>query len=304
MRVLIFGGSGGLGSILTERLAAQGDELTICSRSKPSRWPSASWPATTLWVQGDIVNTDDVVRAFGTEPWDCVIHLAALLQHSCQICPQDAFRVNVDGTRNVLATARTSNVKRLIFASSIAVYGGYRGLLRESGPLGPRISLYGLTKLVGENLCENFEANTNVPAIILRYCGIYGGPKPRSLGMAWVRSEIENAVTGISTSIQASGKEHCQFTHIFDAADATIFMIKHPCPNFRIFNVASDYDNYITLEEFYSTVKRVFPSAGEIVFSGSSQSMSPVSVSRLNALGFRARYSIEDGVKMLAMSRA
>lgn len=304
MRILIFGGSGGLGSVLAKRLSKQGHGVTIFSRHRADERVVLRDRGRVSWVQGDVRRKSDVKRAFANERWDCVVHLAALLQHACRADPVEAVRVNVVGTENILEAARHVEVGRFVFGSSIAVYGSYKGLLRENGSIASDVSIYGLTKLLGERLCEAYEAESGVPAVALRYCGIYGGGEPGSRGMAWVRWQIEETIAGKSVEIQqASGDEHCQLTHISDAVEATSYIMMHPAPTYRVYNVAAGAENYITLREFHSRIKQVVPSAGDISFNGHGPDMSPVSTCRLRELGFHVNYDIENGVNLLAKSR-
>jgi nucleoside-diphosphate-sugar epimerase len=117
-------------------------------------------------VEGkDITKPEDFENLDG----DYVIHLAALTR-----CRNDKkmFNVNVGGTLNVLEFCRRVGA-RLIFASSAAVYGNIRSPVKEDAPLQP-ISFYGLTKLVGEELCRFYNNHYNVPAVILRIFNLYG----------------------------------------------------------------------------------------------------------------------------------
>lgn len=304
MRILIIGGSGGLGSALAGRLGVQGHEVRIVGRQKRSKGGRVANSRRICLMQGDIRSSSDLARVFGYERWDCVVHLAALLQQACAEDPEEAISINVIGTRNVLKAASNANVKRFVFGSSVAVYGGYHGILREDGPMGADVSIYGLTKLVGERLCEEYEAETHVPTVALRYCGIYGGVRPGSRGMAWVRWQIEQTIRGRSVDIQgASGDEHCQMTHISDAVSATVCIMRHPSLTHRVYNVAGGLDSYITLRDFHAHIKQVVPSAGDISFNGVGKDMSPVSVRRLQELGFQRAYDIAGGVRLLAEAR-
>ncbi|MCX6954772.1 MAG: NAD-dependent epimerase/dehydratase family protein, partial [Verrucomicrobia bacterium] len=133
MKVIITGGGGFLGSQLCQKLLARG-ELTGPSGS-PERIAQIVLldavfhrPATDPRVQqvgGDIGDRATVLQAVGTEAATAIFHLASMVSGECEERFDDALRVNLDGGRNVFEAARAVPGRpRVVFASSIACYGG------------------------------------------------------------------------------------------------------------------------------------------------------------------------------------
>lgn len=298
MRILVIGGTGQIGSCVTELLCERGDEVFLFGRKAPKDGLAKYVGKCLHWVEGDVRNEKQVFDSMRAANPTAVVHLAALLQFACQTDPGLAVAVNVHGTKNVLESVCHLGVERLLFGSSVAVYGQRQDLLREDGPIGPGISLYGGTKLLGEQLGNQYAKNAGFQFLALRYCGIFGSVAPASRGMAWVRHQLERTASGESVVIEgASGNERGQLTHFEDAARATVAVLDHPNPPFRTYNVAGGTGNYVTLREFYEAIRTVAPNAGSVQFTGEGRGTGPVSVERLESLGFRPRYSVVDGVR-------
>ncbi|MDD5687515.1 MAG: NAD(P)-dependent oxidoreductase [Elusimicrobia bacterium] len=103
-----------------------------------------------------------------------VIHLAGLTKSASE---NEFFKVNVEGTLNVLEFCRKNKAK-FIFPSSAAVYGNAKNKISENQPANPG-TFYGVTKLMCENLCRFYNNKYQIPTIILRIFNAYGpGQKP------------------------------------------------------------------------------------------------------------------------------
>ena len=125
-------------------------------------------------IEGNITKPLEILDA--VKDHDIVIHLAAKISVSESITnPSETFLVNVDGTRNVLVACEKNHVKKLIVASSAAVYGeGYLNVkLTEESETNP-ISPYGESKVKMEQEIREFASKHDVNCIILRFFNIYG----------------------------------------------------------------------------------------------------------------------------------
>lgn len=147
MNVAVLGGSGLIGSAVSQRLAALGHRVTVLTRKQP-----AVLPPGCDWREADIVKAAALRSALEAIRPEAVLHLAAFLQFACEQDPPQAIRVNVDGTLHVLEACRALGVRRLVFASSVAAYGERTDLMREDDPPSARIGLYGMTKRLSEML--------------------------------------------------------------------------------------------------------------------------------------------------------
>jgi nucleoside-diphosphate-sugar epimerase len=165
-KVIITGGDGFLGKRI-EALLNKDYEIFILDKQKGR----------------DITKIKDFEDLFT----DCVIHLAALTKSQDQ---KEMFDVNVKGTFNVLEFCKLVRAK-LIFASSAAVYGNAKSPLQEDNELNP-VSFYGLTKLLGERLCDFYNTNYDLPITILRIFNLYGPGQQRGFVIPDIASQLEN----------------------------------------------------------------------------------------------------------------
>lgn len=145
--VLIIGGSGFIGTRLARRLAAAGRPFRIADLR-----PSAAFPEA--WVGCDVRDPASLAGLFEDVDW--VLNLAA--EHQDDVLPLSRYHdVNVTGAGHVCAAAARAGVHRLLFTSSVAVYGLPEGVVDESGPFRP-FNEYGRTKLAAEGVYQAWAA--------------------------------------------------------------------------------------------------------------------------------------------------
>lgn len=151
MRALIFGGAGSIGSRLSAALVTRGDEVLSLDVSAEPVVPSDAFTQVDARIGSvqDAAAVDEVVAEFRP---DTIFHLAAILSGLAETDSELAWRVNVDGTRNVLEAARKFGIGRVVFTSTVATYGaGLPEPITEDVPQWPS-GLYGVTKVLGERL--------------------------------------------------------------------------------------------------------------------------------------------------------
>ncbi len=186
MKILVTGGAGFIGKYLVRSLLGNNYSVTIFDNVSNSTEDSISSIVDigAKVIEGDITKPLDILNA--TKDQDVVIHLAAKISVSESIKnPAETFQVNVDGTRNVLAACEKNHVKKLIVASSAAVYGeGSSNVkLTEESKTNP-ISPYGESKIKMEQEIREFESKHDIDCIILRFFNIYGiGQSPEYAGV-------------------------------------------------------------------------------------------------------------------------
>jgi UDP-glucose 4-epimerase len=296
-RILVVGGTGLIGRVTVEQLAAMGAQVSLVSRHPP-----ASLPGGVCWFECDILKDGQLQAIARNLAPDAVLHLAALLQFTCDRDPAMAVRVNVDGTLQVLEVARQLGIPRVVFGSSIAVYGETSDLMREESWQFGTTGLYGITKLVGESVGARYQAEFGVKFVALRYSGVFGPEAPdervQSSGMSLVRKQILQCAGGSDVVVSgAAGTEKIHLTYVSDAALATCLAMLHPNPSHSIYNVAGPDDNYVSLQELYGAVRSLVPGAGKPIWAGAGKSAGPVDTSRIrNDLGFHPSIPLAEGL--------
>lgn len=294
MQIALIGGGGLIGGAVAARLAARGLPVTVLTRTEPQ-----GLPAGCAWRRADIVDADGLHAALAALRPEVVVHLAAFLQFACEQDPAQAVRVNVDGTLNVLESCRRLGVRRLVFASSIAVYGEREDLMREDDPPNARTGLYGMTKRLGEMLGERYAALHGLEFVALRYAGVFGPGEVHSPGMALVRQRIRECARGADVVVEgATGEERSHLTHADDAAEATCLAVLHPRPAHRVYNVGGPPANHIRLRDFYEAVRLLVPTAGRPQWRGRGRNSGPVDTTRLREdLGCTPRVGVLEGLR-------
>lgn len=221
MQVLVTGGAGFIGSHLAAALAAQGHQVRVLDNLSSGRRENLAGAAVEL-VVGDI--RDWVVVETAVSGCDLVFHQAALVSVPQSIAePRQNHQVNVDGTFHVFEAARQAGVRRVIYASSAAVYGNLPGLpKRESDPLAP-ISPYAAAKLMNETMAQAYTAVYGMELIGLRYMNVFGPRQDPSSPYSGVLSIFcRAAISGRGVTIFGDGAQTRDFVYVADVVQANL----------------------------------------------------------------------------------
>lgn len=187
-RALVTGASGQIGSELVPLLRERyGSDQVIATAFPPESARNLPWHADVL----DVVDLPALTRTLKDSAADTVYHLGGILSANGESDPELAWRVNVQGLKNVLDAARTVGISRVFWPSSIAVFGPDAPRLRapQGAALNPT-TMYGVTKVTGELLCNYYFLKYGLDTRCLRYPGIVssetlpgGGTTDYAVGM-------------------------------------------------------------------------------------------------------------------------
>lgn len=299
MKVLIFGGTGSIGTGLAAHLFNQGESVAIAARHPPVTNKQSNLDDTIEFHCCDIANADHVKATIASVRPTQIVHLAAMLINDCEKEPEQAYAVNVAATANILKEAVAANVERFIFASSIAVYGGGSGPFEETMNPGAK-SVYGAGKYYCEILGNRLAKKHSLTFLALRYSGVIGPFKVKGGGMASARDRIKEVITGRNVKINfLSGEELTQFTHIDDAVNATVLAMRHPKPSFPVYNVAGPKENYISYRDYYQIIKTVVPRSGKVMFTGRPQRGGGQMITKRleNDLNFKPQFTVRQAIQ-------
>jgi UDP-glucose 4-epimerase len=172
-KILITGGAGYIGSHLTTELLKNGYEIRVFDNFSGDGGLQNEIMKITETIYGDILDLDLLQKSMVGV--DLVIHLAAKKSISeSAINPELYFNINLNGTINVINAMRTQGVRKIIYASSAAVYGDCGDTsITEEHNLKPT-SVYGMTKLISEELLTFFSKFDGYSQIIFRYFNVIG----------------------------------------------------------------------------------------------------------------------------------
>jgi nucleoside-diphosphate-sugar epimerase len=189
-RILVTGGTGQIGSELTIELRKEhgGDNVIAAGhRRKPSEKLVNSGPFEYIDVT-DRESIEKIVRKYDI---DTIYHLAAVLSAVGEEKPQTAWKVNMNGLYNVLEIAREHGLVRVFWPSSMAVFGpeAPRVNTPQDAVLTPR-TMYGVTKVAGELLCNYYFLRFGLDVRSVRYPGVISSETPPGGGATDYAVEI------------------------------------------------------------------------------------------------------------------
>jgi UDP-glucose 4-epimerase len=180
-------------------------------------------------VRADLMRLPELLAA--TEGVDGVLHLAAYMTLGFAQTPWHAVDVNIRGAQNMLEACRVNKVKKLVFASSNAVYGygsGIHGALEEGGPFHsagapPAAILYGASKIMGEQLCRQYFQKHGLNYVVLRYSTVYGERQHyRAANSLYIMETYDRVRRGERPVLPGDGSDTKHFVNVADVARANL----------------------------------------------------------------------------------
>ncbi|QQZ41497.1 NAD-dependent epimerase/dehydratase family protein [Pseudomonas sp. SK3(2021)] len=256
--ILITGGAGFIGSHLTDALLAKGYSVRILddlSTGKPSNLPLDN-PRVEL-IEGDVADAALVARAMSG--CRAVAHLAAVA--SVQASVDDPVRThqsNFIGTLNVCEAMRQAGVKRVLFASSAAVYGnnGEGESIDEDTPKAP-LTPYASDKLASEYYLDFYRRQHGLEPAIFRFFNIFGPRQDPSSPYSGVISIFcERAQKGLPITVFGDGEQTRDFMYVEDLVDVLVQSLEMPRLEVGAVNVGLNQA---------TTLKQLLEALGEVV---------------------------------------
>lgn len=238
-RVLVTGGAGFIGSHLVERLVEYGARVTVFDN-----FSSGSLRNLSPVINNVIILYADISNAFSTlkatRNQDLIFHLAALVSVVQSVKnPALCQKINVQGTQNLLESARINGVKTVIYSSSSAVYGNHEGPCTEATPTNPQ-SPYASSKLAGEELCKKYAHDHGMNTACLRYFNVYGERQNPQGDYAAVVAKFKYLLkNNLPLTVFGDGNQTRDFIKVANVVDAnlTIGMKADVCGD--VFNIGT-----------------------------------------------------------------
>lgn len=299
MKLLVTGGAGFIGSHLVEALVDGGHKVVVLDDlSGGNKKNLAAVKGKITFVEGDVRDGRAVKKAMaGCEG---VFHLAAIASVPYSIeHPLETHEVNVMGTLSVLLAAKEAGVRRVVVASSAAVYGSEPGLpKRESSPLEPQ-SPYALQKLAAEKYALLFNELYGVEAVALRFFNVYGPRQDPGSPYSGVISKFVAALKeGKQPVIFGDGSATRDFVFVKDVVKACVKAMEEKKAAGQVFNIATG--TQVSVKELFDTVKELLGISVKPKFKPSRPGDVPRSVADVSAarkvLGFAPETSLRDGL--------
>ena len=223
--ILVTGGSGYIGSHCVIALIEKGYDVLVFDNFSTGHKETALklkeiGQDKFHYIEGDLLNQDDLSSTFNNKNIEAVIHFAALSQVAeSTINPSKYYRNNIAGTLNLLDKMIENNVMKIVFSSTAATYGEpIRIPIDEKHPQNP-INPYGQTKLTIEKIMDDYDKAYGLKSIRLRYFNVAGADSKSRIG-EWHIPET-HLIPNILKSTFSGSKEFNIFGTDYDTKDGT-----------------------------------------------------------------------------------
>lgn len=176
MSVMVTGGTGFIGNRIVRKLLERGEEV-VCFDLAPPRDNLAPYRDRMQFYRGDVAQLPHLLEAVHQHGVERIIHMAALLPPDTETRPHYAMQINIGGTNNVFEAARWAGLRRVVYASSIAVYGvqetfGQRPVNEDD--LNDPVNVYGMTKSVNDFAARRYRELYGLDLRGIRICTVFG----------------------------------------------------------------------------------------------------------------------------------
>ncbi len=298
MKYLVTGGAGFIGTNIVKRLKRDGHDVRVLdnfSAGDFEKFPERKIDGVE-YIEGDIRNLEDVKKAvIGV---DGVFHEAAVPRVPYSVEHPDITNDhNLNGTLNVLLSAKDAGVKRVIFATSSSVYGSDEPIaLKENMKKNP-LSPYALQKLAGQEYCRLFSSLYGLETVSLCYFNIYGPHMDPEGAYALVIGKfLRQLQNGESMTICGDGEYFRDYTHVDDAVEANILaMTSDKVGKGEMINIGnnSPYSVNQLAELIGGPTTNIDPRAGDPRYARADNTRAK------EMLGWEPKINLEEGIKQM-----
>jgi len=309
-KVLVTGGCGYLGARLSKHFAENGYGVTVFDSFDPSKY--YQWTSLMEEIIVGDIRDESTISKLAEKKYDAVIHLISLDHRKSEDNPNLVSSINIMPTWNLLDKFTEKGLKKFIYFSTIHVYGKIPNeIITEGRKLLPQ-NAYGLTHLLSENICNYFNAKTNIDCINVRLSNSYGSPVFKENNCWWlvINDFCKTAFQENKIKLVSDGSPQRDFIHNSDICKAIEILIEAKPHGFKenVFHVASGQT--LTILELAHTVKKVykdkFGKEVPIFLADSCVSDSPsifqyneryhFSTSKIESLGFQSETELQAGI--------
>lgn len=302
-KILVTGGAGFIGSHIVDRLLNEGvhvrvfdnlfsgDKNNIIHHMKNEKFQ---------FIKGDIRNREQLKKAI--QDIDAVFHQAALVSVTKSVeNPELSNDINVRGTLNLLDLCKRVNVKKVILASSCAVYGESTILPNKENHVLNPISPYSIDKISMENYAKYYHKTYGLETVSLRYFNVYGPRQKIGYYSGVISIFINNLLNNKQPKIYGNGGQLRDFVNVKDIVEANLLALTIENIGGEVFNVSNA--SPISINDLFNKIKKFMgkdsikpiysePRKGDIVNSYAD-------ITKIQGIGYRASVELNDGLREL-----
>ena len=296
MKILITGGSGFIGSHIVEFYQEKAEEIRVLDNLRTGYRHNLEGLRHTF-IEGSITDRELVRKT--VEGVDYIFHLAALVSVPESMAkPGECVDINVHGLLNVLEEASAAGVKKLVFASSAAIYGDNPTVPKIETMLPEPKSPYAITKLDGEYYLGIFQSEGRLETASIRFFNVFGPRQdPKGAYAAAVPIFIEKALRGEDITVFGDGGQTRDFIYVKDIAGALAFAVETPGVT-GVFNAG--YGGQITINDLAERLIAATGSSSRLLHGPERPGdvrHSRASSDKLRAAGWTPRHSLDEGLE-------
>jgi len=282
---MVIGGSGFIGGRLVEALDKNNMETISYDIIRSNEISERA-----KWIGANILELASIERIFFEYDVEAIIHLVGLPAiEYCEKNPEFSFLLNVMSVQNALEAMRKTDIKKIVFASSAAVYGYHSERpVQEMDARNPS-TIYGYHKLLAEEAIRSYRDSYGLNYVILRLFNVYGGD-PHT-GKDVISIFLRRALRGEPLMVKGPNK-HRDFVHVDDVVQAFVNAASSNLSDMAM-NVGSG--ERTTLRQVAEVIKKSFPQVEikeEITEDDGTGLQADITLA-MSKLGFSPRRSIE-----------
>lgn len=294
MKILITGGSGFIGSHIAEHFQSSAAEIRVLDNYRTGYAKNLNGLNATV-IQGSI--TDRALVREAVQGIDYIFHMAALVSVPESMSkPGECVDINVHGLLNVLEEASAAGVKKIVLASSAAIYGDNPTVPKLETMVPEPKSPYAVTKLDGEYYLEMFRREGKLASTSIRFFNVFGPRQdPKGAYAAAVPIFMEKALRNEDITIFGDGGATRDFIFVKDIVGALAFAALNDIHG--TFNAG--YGGQITIQDLAEKIIHEAGSSSKIVHlpeRAGDVRHSRASSDKLRAAGWEPKFSLEEGL--------
>lgn len=297
-KILVTGGAGFIGSAVIKLFNELNHEIFVIDNLSFGNRDFIDIDNNHFFEE-DILNASKVSSIINKIKPDSIVHLAAI--HFIPYCnkhPYESSNINITGTINILNAAKEAGVKQVFFASTAAVYPIYDEAVSETNTTGP-MDIYGLSKLTGEHLCNEFHLETGIPTIICRFFNAFGPNETNPHLIPEIQDQINAGKRTINLGNLTPKRD---FIHTSDMATAVKTLLDKVKEGIHVYNLGRGIEYSVTdiVDAFERQIGEKITIEVEQARVRKTERMHLLAdVSKLKTLGWEPKIGIDEGIKTL-----
>ena len=300
-KAVVTGGAGFIGSNLVEALITNGYHVTVIDNlSTGSLENLVQVRDHIVFFEADLRDQEALTRA--TKGCDIIFHQAARVSVPLTVKhPVESAMINDVGTLMVLEAARIENIKKVIFASSCAVYGDDPRLPKDENMCPEPLSPYAVHKLAGELYSRLYHDLHGIETVCLRYFNVFG-PKqdPSSPYSGVISIFMTKAASKEAPVIYGDGNQYRDFVFVKDVVNANLLAADSEGLGTKTFNIGTG--NFIQIRQLWKLICKMSGVDVEPEYRSGrpgdiKESVASIELAK-SVLGFKPAYSLEEGLEI------